>query len=461
MAKVDRIAGYFPSFYAPKGSNKLLYLLLQILALPLEEGDTTLFRIQRTHRLPVAEQVQDVLRLAGALNLTASHFEDILTQKDAAYSKKLEMVKDRIQRIAKLHLLGLGTPWAVLESAAIFLNAEIVPEDAGRPLVLHIDPDGYSHRSVIEFSYLPDKAREQVFLHENPLVRNKVDPEPRWNLNAWYTESKNSEPSRALISIQGTGDRTVIPSIFCPDAEEGILFFGRIPDGATLLIDESGAKLDQQSVDEWLLSFDGGIYDFSIADSSHFVVEQPAAAYPFEGKQRIFSRAFTSKKTVPEVLPGRYEWRYHSCEGVWNQHLIDYCVYATPGEPIGSYDHDFDYEASVYDFSPNAITGMAWDERIPCSFKLVLPQSAPQTQGAQSDPENSPEPSLLPVNFVGGFIPRFKAAGIRAYVDQAKDAWILGQSFIRAQSSTETRGTQIHSTKLLNEKIDTYVPLKG
>src|SRR5215207_3920813 len=180
MAKVDRILEYFPSYYGSADRTKLLYEVSRMLAAPLEQADTLLFRIQRAHRLRVAEFTGDLVKLAAALNLTDFHFEDILTDDSLDYAQKLGLMRSRIERIAMVHLTGLGTPIAVMQAAAIFLNGLITTDQTGRPLITHVDREGFSHKATIEFSHLPDKPREQIYLHENPVRRKKIDPAERW-----------------------------------------------------------------------------------------------------------------------------------------------------------------------------------------------------------------------------------------------------------------------------------------
>src|SRR5437773_5759772 len=105
MAKADRIVGYFPSPYQARRHTKLLYDVVSTLASPLEEFDSLLFRIQRAHRLRVAEHAEDVVRLAVALNLTPFHFEDILNDTNLSYEDKLARLRERVGRIAQVHLV--------------------------------------------------------------------------------------------------------------------------------------------------------------------------------------------------------------------------------------------------------------------------------------------------------------------------------------------------------------------
>lgn len=467
MAKSDRILSFFPAFYRATDRTRLLSEVVQLLAQPLEEADTHLFRIQRAHRLKVAEHVEDIIRIAAALNLTAFHFEDILTDKALDYSQKLALMRERVQRIARVHLNGLGTPWAILESAAIFLNATIVPERPGGPVIKHFDDELYSHKAVIEFIHLPEKPKERIYLHENPFRRKKVEPTERWPMNSWVVENKTVEVTQVKLVIQGVGDRTVLPSIFCPDTEEGMLFNGIIPDGKTVVIDETnGAMLDEQPVDEWFIYFKGGIFDFSGLNGVSFVNEQGDYSVPFDGDiEKISLRPYRKKRPIPTAPMGRSEWRFKVAEGIYDGNDYDFSVYTTNPEPIGVYDEDFNFDGCVFDFPASGVVGMAWDERIPCSFKLLLPANVPRPQsqvtGHASGSAEQGEHEGQPINYVsriGNILPRFKAAGIRAFVDTAKDAWILGESVIRNAKATEGEGVEFHATRLQNQKADIFVP---
>src|SRR5262249_28053578 len=148
MAKYDRILKLFPSVYDARDKNKLLRYVVQSLAAPMEEADSLLFRIQRAHRINVAEDVNDIVKLAATLDLTPLDFEDIVNDDALPYTQKLDVLRKRVKRIAQLHLNGLGTPWAALEATAIYLNATIVPEQSGDPLIKHEDAAKYSHKAV-------------------------------------------------------------------------------------------------------------------------------------------------------------------------------------------------------------------------------------------------------------------------------------------------------------------------
>jgi hypothetical protein len=475
MSKADRIVSYFPSFYRATQRTKLLYDVVARLAAPLEEADTLLFRIQRAHRLQVAEHPEDIIRLAAALHMTPFHFEDLLADRTLTYAAKLTRMRARVARVARVHLIGLGTPWAVLEAAAIFLDATLVPEHPGAPLIRHLDDAAFSHVARLEFNHLPDRPRAHLYLHENPLVRRKEEPTARWPLRAWTITNHNVVPSSSILSIQGIEDRTVLPSIFCPDTGEGLLFNGVIPAGQTLVIDaEHGAQLDGTPVNAWVLFYQGGLYDFSSADSATAVVEEGVQGASFAGDVPDITPQYQAKRPVPSVPIGPSQWYFNVAQGVYDASLYDYAVCTVPPDPIGIYDGDVTFDTCRFDYPPSATAGMAWDERLLCAFKLLLPAVIPQPGPEQASASTTPAPGANAaspsanthgelgqgVNYVGrigSILPRFKAAGIRAYVDTARDAWIVGEGVLRSSAATDGEGITAHTTRLRDPRSEMFV----
>lgn len=459
MGKADRILGYFPAVYRALDETKLLSEIVRALAAALEEADTHLFRIQRAHRLPVAEEALDIVRLAGALNLSAFHFEDILTDQTLDAAVKLHLLRRRVRRIAQVHLVGLGTPHAVLQAAAIFLNGELNAEEPNAPLIRHLDAGGFSHRASIQFAHLLGEPSEQLYLHEAPLRREKAEPGEVWQLDSWTITNANVEASRTRFVIRGIGERTVLPSIFCPETQEGLFFNGIVPDGKTLVMDKSGgARLDNLSVDEWVVFFRGGIHDFTRYEASPFVVEEftPDVA-PFDGDLENLSTApFQTRRATPAAPVGRSTWHFHVTDGVYDGADFDFAVYMLPEEEIGIYDQNFNFDECIYDMPGSGIVGMAWDGRVPCAFKLLLPPHVPYAGEKEPGGAGAKPPGNF-VGRVGTILPRFKAAGIRGWVDTATDAWVLGQSVLRDQVASEGEGSSYHATRLWNDELDLFV----
>jgi hypothetical protein len=117
---------------------------------------------------------------------------------------------------------------------------------------------------------------------------------------------------------------------------------------------------------------------------------------------------------------------------------------------------------------------MAWDERLLCAFKLLLPAVIPQPRPEQASASTTPAPGANAaspsanthgepgqgVNYVGrigSILPRFKAAGIRAYVDTARDAWIVGEGVLRSTTATDGEGITVHTTRLRDPRSEMFV----
>jgi hypothetical protein len=450
MAKYNRILALFPSIYDSRDSSKLLRFVVQALAAPLEEADSMLFRIQRAHRINVADQAGDILRLAAALNLTPFHFEDILQDDSLTSDQKLDALRTRVKRIARLHLQGLGTPWAVLESAAIFLNATIVPDKVAGPLIQHEDSQMYSHRATVQFDAVKDKPRESIYLYEGLMRRQKVDSAPYYPLSSWAITNNSVEPAPIRIVIQGIGERTILPTVFCADIQQGVVFNGVVPDSKTLVIDSAeGATLDGNPVDDWLTTFQGGIADYASYGGANYSVGHESTAPPFDGDLAGLSAPpYQARRTLPTTRTGSSTWYFNVACGVYDSSSWDFAVCDVPRLPVATCNGDFKYDDCVYDFEPSGAVGMAWDERVNCSFKLSLPHKIPAA-GSQK------------VNFVGRIgtvLPRFKAAGVKAYVDQAGDAWVLGQSIVRDAAASSGEGIEFHSTIVRNPALELFVP---
>jgi len=455
MSRAERVLGVLPAFYRATEPGKLIGEVVQAIAGPIEEADTHLFRIQRAHRLLVAEQPEDVIRLSAALNLTAFYFEDLLADPKLDDQTRLDTMRDRVQRIARLHLEGLGTARAILEAGAIFLNGRIVPDRDGAPLVRHVDPEGFVHSVTIELELLPGLPRTHIYLYENPLRRKKVDSAARWYLDSWAVDNESLEPARLTFLVQGVGERTVRPRVFSPDMAEGILFDGIVPNGATLLLDPTrGARLDGLPVDDWLVHFRSGIFDYAEVEGANHSVDDGGHTYaPFDGDiTKLVAHRFQPRRSVPACRIGRSSWLFSTAPGVCDGSDFDYAGYATDQMPRGVFDGDVSFDGCVFDLPASGVVGMAWEERVPCAFKLVLPPPAYlESEGSESR-----------INYLGrlsGILPRFKPAGVRAYLDNGRETWVLGEGVIRRLDATDGEGIDRNVTLVRGPFADGFVPV--
>ena len=97
----------------------------------------------------------------------------------------------------------------------------------------------------------------------------------------------------------------------------------------------------------------------------------------FRGGLADFSRegqaVFAERSHRPRASSGSSEWRFKVALGIYDGADFDLAAFPTPEEPIGVWDGDFTLDACVYDYPASGVVGMAWDERLACAFKLLLP----------------------------------------------------------------------------------------
>ncbi|MGQ0641889.1 MAG: hypothetical protein ACT4P6_14155 [Gemmatimonadaceae bacterium] len=463
MPKSQRILRLFPSTLATERVS-LLSTVVAALAAPLEEADTLLFRIQRAHRVKVAEHALDLVQLARALNLHEQDFADLLTDEALPHEAALGAVRRRIERVARLHLNGLGTPWAIIEAAAIMLDAELLRETPAASGLRRLDAAGYSHVATADLGASRGGAKARIYLHENPLRPRAVATAERYPLDSWLVSGDNVEPSPARIVIVGISDRAVLPTVFSPNTGEGIRFYGVIPDGSRLTIDaEDGARLDGRPVDEWV-SFDvGGRADLSRYDGDAYIVERDGPRIPYySANARLFTPPYRRVKPVPQIPPGPTEWRFGVAEGAYDAGDMDFCVYALPNEQRGMFDEGPGFDQSVFDFTASASVSMHWYERMPCAFKLLVPK---EISGRSSPPRGKDEPAeeplaqLLDLGRIAAFVARCKAAGVHAFVDAARSEWIVGEAMLREPNATSGVGIETAATVLRLEGGDLMLPI--
>jgi hypothetical protein len=449
MGKAAAVLDVLPAVYGTRDGRKLMAEAVAALAAPLEAADSELFRIQRAHRLTVAPHARDIVNLAAALDLSDFHFEDLLVAP-VDHDVRLALMRERVRRVARLHLVGLGTPWAVVEAAAIFLGAVVV----GEPLLRRLDADGLSHRATLEFPQAAGRPRETLVLHENPFRRLKADLAPRWPGDGWTIESADPDVGPVRLAIRGVGERTVLPTVFCPALPGGIVFNGVVPDGETLVIDQdTGATLDGRDVTPWLVVYRGGMYDHVDADGAPFAVGDEQRLEPFgaagrAGEPPPWARP---RALLPRPPLGRTTWHFSVGQGVYDADDFGEAVLDPPEAPVGRFDEDPPLDACVYDVPASGHVGMAWDERVGCAFKLLLPAHVPAGDGGVSGDSLAGR--------IAAILPRFRAAGVTAYVDAAADGWELGRGVLRTRDAGAGEGVDFHSVRLVARGDEDLVQL--
>ena len=145
-------------------------------------------------------------------------------------------------------------------------------------------------------------------------------------------ENDSIEPAPVRIVIQGIRERTVMPSVFCADIQEGVVFNGVVPDAQTLVIDAAeGATIDGIPVDEWVTYFRGGISDFTSYGGTNYTTGQDSTEPPFDGDlASLEAPPYQAPRTTPNASLGSATWYFTVAHGVYDGSTWDYAVSDIP-----------------------------------------------------------------------------------------------------------------------------------
>src|SRR3989442_8468310 len=137
-ARQNKILSRFPSFMRAEGREKSLGDIAGVLGYDLDEAERLMTRIQRAHRLTLAEEERDVFQLAALVGVQRA---DLLILRkfyekgffaldqeteEKAYAAYLTKLKESVQRIVRIMLQGCGTIWALVEGTSVLINAKTV-----------------------------------------------------------------------------------------------------------------------------------------------------------------------------------------------------------------------------------------------------------------------------------------------------------------------------------------------
>ncbi len=148
---------------------------------------------------------------------------------------------------------------------------------------------------------------------------------------------------------------------------------------------------------------------------------------PFEGDlDSLEVPPYQARRNVPTVRIGSSSWYFNVEQGIYDGSVWDSAVSDVPRLPIGACDGDFHYDQSVYYFDPSGAAGMAWDERVTCAFKLLLPARIPplalRIWRATSELRGPYRDCSTPLQ---------SRRACEPTLTSQSDAWIIGESVLR------------------------------
>jgi len=448
-----KIANRFPAFMRAGETGKILGEYCRALGDILDESEGMFGKIQRSHRLKIADEERDILQLAALLGFERADFvllsrlydkgflaEDAgdgsETASFADYKKNyLDRLRDTVERMARLMLDGCGTIWALLEGTAILAGGQTVFADNKSPTIEHPDqdltPGGFIHRVAIRYQTFAEGDTEKlttkdgfIYLVENPLRDQETKDRERKHLGRLKVDRRGFFKVKTAAQVTGVKERCVKPLVINLSTESGVGFRGVVPEGKKLLISADGrGYLDGSEVTDQCFSVSGSFFDNGTTFSSaHFVKTKPPGSL-----ERNFPRP-----TIPPVeqidaleLPlGKSDLRFSVEEASFDASAFDESVFTMKRPPAKT-------SVSIQ---------LQWREREPFAVTMLIPADL---QALESELLTEEEDLL---KFIRAGLERFRAAGVKVNVEYFHEKWILGTSVIRDEDAEAGEGVDFNAT---------------
>ncbi len=477
-----KILGRFPSFMRMDHPGKNLAEAARSLGEDLDESERLLLGVQSAHRLTAAEEERDVLRLASLLGLEPADFAilrklydkgiydpgpgdlSLEESRDFQYSDYLAELKDWIQRIARILLDGCGTVAALLEGAAILVDAD--PDggpDGGAPVpakatgVVALEhPDaglpfgGFIHRMAVKYRMKVDGAWTLqsgfIYLVENPILEKTTGDVDRIE-DEWFKVKRGGfYHGQVTIQVTGTGDRTVRPMVINESLRMGVGYRDALADGQVLVFARDG-KVYLNGVDatDKAYVFSGGMLDtpdtkFSPADGDPDPDPGAVTVQPVGAMDRNFPRPIvtpTATLPVTKMHLGESQFRFSVEEGAFDASEFGQCVFSFP-IPLDSKMIPIDPPPFP---DPSGKVNLTWNEHDPFSVLVLLPT---ELKSLETDLLDGQDLRKL----VRAGLERFRSAGVKLVVDYFEDKWILGTGVLEDAADPSGTGVDFDPTTL-------------
>ena len=316
MGRSRAILARFPAHFEAAREGKRLDDVTQALALDLDTLSAALARVRRAHRLLDADELRDLLRIAGVHGITSAELAILFARFDlarslvddaagsdpaaeqllalwgiavpaprlprytpresvVAFARRavandvfLDAIRTRIRTICAAHARGNGTIDSVLTGAANALDLEIAAVQHSPDRYLHVadvvdrlriahpqEADGKAVRR--EF----DPAEERLLVEENPLSPVRTSDEGRKHGDLFSILRRGFERETLRVIITGVEQRTLGPVLVNRDEGHGVGFVGAVPSESTLAFTEEGrVTLDSADVTSMAYAWQGACF---------------------------------------------------------------------------------------------------------------------------------------------------------------------------------------------------------
>jgi hypothetical protein len=463
----SKILSRFPTFMLAPRPDKVIADIAGALGRDLDEAERIMTRIQRAHRIQVADEAVDVLRLAALLDLqaadffilgrlhTSGFFADQVTEaaggqpladqdrEQQAFDLFVAELKDSVTRTIRVLFEGCGTLWALLEGTAILLDADRLNDqgqvDPGARIIEHLDAGlphgGFVHRIGVRHHVVdndqPDELDGSIFLVENPIIDRSTDDADRRQRERFPVKRIGFFDDPVSAQVTGVAARTVRPMVINLATHEGVGFDGALADGQKLVFTMDGTVLlDGLDVTAQAFFFRGALVDGSPLDGTApldvAVVSEPAHAM-----DRNFPRpAVTPLATlpVPMLMLGESMWRFSVEDGAFDASAFDLAVYELPADP-----------GQLAALPPSGKVQLSWKENEPFAASVLIPAELKSLE--DSGLVDGGLPTLVRAG-----LERFRTAGVRVDVQYFDKDWILGKSVLKDLEAPPGDGVDFNAT---------------
>jgi hypothetical protein len=447
----SKILARFPSFMRAPTPDKALADIAVALGGDLDEAERLATRIQRSHRLDLADEAADVLNLAGLLDLQAADFFVLerlhahgyfagqvrdateaqpLPDQDRearAYGLFVDELRDSVRRTIGVLMEGCGTLWALLEGTAIIIDADRLDSDGNvdpsARIVEHLDAGlphgGFVHRIGVQLHVMgedaPAEEKNFIYLVENPIIDRTTDDAERRQRESFRVKRGGFFEGPVAIQVTGIQDRTVRPVVINRATHQGVGFDSVLTDGQKLVFTVEGqVLLDGVDVTGQAYFLQGVLAGDSPLDGTAprevAVVAQPEHALDRNQPRPPVTGLDTLP--VPVLRLGESDWRFSVEEGAFDASAFEAAVYLLPTDP-----------AALASLPPSGKVQLFWRENEPFAASVLIPSNLKSLQDAGLVDGDIP-------TLVRAGLERFRSGGIRLDVQYFDRDWILDKSVL-------------------------------
>lgn len=467
----------FPGYIAAGDPGKLAGHVVDSVATDLDVQSLQLRDVRRSHRLPDAPTVADVVALGGLHDLDRSALalarrRLVARETRVTHGVEVEVARQILRAIIETHTWGNATVVGLLNATAAYLATAVVELDDRESGYWHLarvrdllppDAGGGPGGSPPDEGGAPSPG-DLLALEENPPVAVDIAPARRRHGDRMTIVRSGFDTVSVSIVIEGIEDRTVRPMVVALHAGAGLVFTGSVAAGSTLRFEADGrATVGATSVTRQCWRFDGAVFADDGAPSaaddfcwSHADTEPPAGSRGARFSVATPVDAFTRSTSLPHAddllrplsLPtGESRWATFVGAGAFAGRADDADVLPQPDFFTARWDAVVLEPDRSPEGAPSLSLGWEWEEREPFALRVWLP-----TRYADLDVEagsSVSDPDRLPPvrEVVRTLLQRHRAAGVHVYTDYADPRWILGTGVLRELDTDDALGLVVAGTE--------------